>query len=276
MIVSKLVATGNDFIFADGAECSTLSNEQKVSLVRILCDRHFGIGADGMVFVDRMDEAPQWKWDFYNSDGSIAEMCGNATRCFGRWAERKMGLSKIDFLTLKGVVSVRMQNENVESKFRAQLESPEEITFQLGQEKKKAFAINTGVPHAVVIVNDLEDPSIYKSEILSLRFHRFFDNNGANVTLVKKIDDSNFQTVTFERGVENFTLSCGTGVLAAAWVAIHSIGKNAIGSQAHLNTPGGSLSVEFLSDHFLLRGPAQLLFEVSLDIDSILKTGVMG
>lgn len=276
MVISKIVATGNDFLFLKGEDCQGLTADEKSLLVRVLCDRHFGIGADGLVVVDRMEKAPLWRWEFFNSDGSLAEMCGNATRCVGRWAKKNLDMVDFEFLTAKGVVSVDANGSEVVSKIRLKLKSPEEIHYLNGKEKKTAFAIDTGVPHAVVMVDDLSDQSKLLDHVPHLRHHAHFGARGANVTFVRLINPQEFETVTFERGVEGFTLSCGTGVLAAGWVGLRAMQRDPVGVSVQLKTPGGLLKVSYGNEDLKLSGPAKYLFDVVVDIESIIKNGAMG
>jgi diaminopimelate epimerase len=257
---SKIVGTGNDFVFIDArvALPASFAALDRAELVRRLCDRHFGVGADGAVFVETTNQADHLRWDFYNSDGSIAEMCGNATRCMGRWAERHLCAREVRFETLAGLVHAKCDGAMVASELPFVHARMTEIEFEAAGRKRIAHLVNTGVPHVVYAIEDIQQAASCQEEIRALRFHPAAGPRGANVTFLAVHGPQKFSTVTFERGVEDFTLSCGTGVIAAAAVGLSASGK----SSAKLETPGGSLEVQFGANlhGVVLKGPADLVF----------------
>ncbi len=294
--VIKIVATGNDFVFINGINPVTLNwpTVSRPLLAKLLCDRHFGVGADGLVIVeaDPNSGVPNaLRWDFYNSDGSTAEMCGNATRCYGRWVERVLERKSSVLITAAGVVEVNATVQEVESTLAFVKTNVREIAFAKDGQVSKAMLINTGVPHAVFEVADISNAQIDLTTIQKLRFHPETGPRGANVTLLQKLTNSHFKTVTFERGVENFTLSCGTGVLAAAIVGLGQLaetqsdistsidrGLQELESFATLETPGGRLSVRLLEANrgVVLSGPAEITFETKIDLTSSLFARIYG
>ena len=262
--VSKLNATGNDFIFIDArvhleGAFAKISREE---LTRKLCNRHFGVGADGAVFVGQ--DAGGLFWDFYNSDGSHAEMCGNATRCMGRWAQAILHQESVEFRTVAGKVVATVQGENVVSKLDFVHPSPKYIYA----DNHRATLVNTGVPH-IVVQEKIDTLHADWKAIQSWRFHKEAGIAGANVTFLEIEGPTRFKTVTFERGVEGFTLACGTGVLAAAAVGLV---EEKSGFDADVTAPGGRLHVHFNRDFngAVLTGPAQLVFRTVLG-EEILK-----
>lgn len=256
----KLQATGNDFVFADARTPlpGEFAKMDRTDIVRKVCDRHFGIGADGMVFVE--EAAGRFRWDFYNTDGSQAEMCGNATRCMGRWASLKMDKPSLEFQTIAGKVKVEIRGDLVASYL--EFVNPTFEVLPVVQEQRSAILTNTGVPHAVVRLKRIEDAEQEKAMIAALRFHPTIGPRGANITFLEEVSDDEFKTVTFERGVEGFTLACGTGVIAAAAVGLKG-GKKL---SAKVHAPGGELLVEFGTDFkgVTLIGPAKRIFETSI------------
>lgn len=256
----KLVATGNDFVFIDARTGlpAVFASIPRSELTRSLCDRHFGIGADGVVFIENGSSAERIKWDFYNSDGSTAEMCGNATRCAGRWVQAVIGKSGIELETVAGVVKMRVVGEQIESELSFVRAERKQLTFDVDGQTKTAYLVNTGVPHAVFEIAKIENHATSEKVIKALRFHADAGPRGANVTFLEIAGNGLFKTVTFERGVEGFTLSCGTGVLAAAAVGLAKQG----GSEATLTTPGGELLVKYGPNFsgVTLTGPAKLVF----------------
>jgi diaminopimelate epimerase len=260
----KLVATGNDFVFVDARTpmAPAFAATTRSELAKKICDRHLGAGADGLVFLE--SSGPRLKWDFYNNDGSSAEMCGNASRCVGRWAERQLGVDSVELETAPGLVRIAVAGQEIVSHIDYLHVDFSALEYEVGGRTKTATLVNTGVPHVVVELARIEDAVTSLADIRSLRFHPGAGTRGANVTFLSLTSTSEFNTVTFERGVEGFTLSCGTGVLAAAAVGLRKAQANG-GAQmsAALVTPGGRLRVGFGSDWSgaTLQGPARFLYE---------------
>ncbi|MES2963742.1 MAG: diaminopimelate epimerase [Bdellovibrionota bacterium] len=256
--ISKLVATGNDFIFIDarGPLEGAFARISRDELTKRLCDRHFGVGADGVVFVTQ--DAQGLAWDFFNNDGSHAEMCGNATRCMGRWAQDVLHVPSVEFKTAAGKVVATVEGENVVSK----LDFVHPQLKWIYADNHRAALVNTGVPH-VVVQDKIEDAKANWQAIKSWRFHPEAGIKGANVTFLEIEGPTKFKTVTFERGVEDFTLACGTGVLAAAAVGLVD---QKSGFDAEVVAPGGKLRVHFNRDFngAVLAGPARLVFKTVL------------
>ncbi len=259
MKFEKLEATGNDFVFIDQRQVSQnvfVDKKDRPPLVKKIADRHFGVGADGVVFIeDMVGNLTDVQWDFYNEDGSSAEMCGNAARCMGRWGLHH-GLSSSFFLhTLSGPVEIRIKSESCSSVLIPGAGLNIE-TLSSGVEGLTGQLINTGVPH-VVVEADMSNSLGNEKIIREFRWHRGAGERGANVTLFSKEDGSSYFAKTFERGVENFTLSCGTGVLAVA-VNLYKHGSS---GELQITTPGGRLIVRRISgDQLELEGPAALVF----------------
>ncbi len=273
--VMKLVGTGNDFLFIDARDelPGPFAQIPRAEIVRKLCDRHFGLGSDGVVFVEQADA--KYHWDFYNTDGTHAEMCGNATRCLGRWAQLKLHLSSIEFQTLAGHVEVKVEGSNMSSYLHFVSAKARYMPLTVAGREVGVYLIDTGVPHFVAKVDDIAKARMQLEMIRELRFHREGGPRGANVTFLKVIGPSNFETVTYERGVEDFTLSCGTGVIAAAAVGLQWHDPNAALDSsrptaqltADVTTPGGILSVRFEEDFagVTLTGPALKVYETELN-----------
>ncbi len=265
----KIVGTGNDFVFIDlrSSVLREFSHFAKSELVARMCDRHRGIGADGVVFVENApafkgarigEKPPALSWDFYNSDGSSAEMCGNAARCMGRWADAVLHESSIRFQTLAGIVEAHATLAEVSVTLGFVRLQQTEVKYQIGANEKSALLLNTGVPHIVVEVTAIEKAAEMMEEIAALRFHPAAGAAGANVTFLQVEAPQKFRTTTFERGVEGFTLACGTGVIAAAAVGLRQSAANS----ADLKTAGGLLRVKFSADRKSvgLSGAADIVF----------------
>ena len=259
--VMKLVGTGNDFLFIDGRS-NLPKGVTREDVVRKLCDRHFGIGADGLVFVENMNGL--YEWDFYNTDGSHAEMCGNATRCLGRWASLKLGLNEIDFKTAAGQARVSVSGDIVSSYLDFVSAHPVLKKLHVVGREVEAYWLDTGVPHFVLKVASIQEAMKDLEMIRALRFHAEGGPRGANVTFLEVIGPANFKTVTYERGVEDFTLSCGTGVIAAAAVGLKLSASTS--TAADVEAPGGKLKVNFNPsfEGVTLVGPAICVFETEV------------
>ncbi|GDY22936.1 diaminopimelate epimerase [Verrucomicrobiota bacterium] len=253
---------GNDFILLDNrARQLQLSREQVVRL----CDRHRGIGADGiMLLVPCVSKRADWAWQFYNSDGSDAEMCGNGARCFARYVAKLTGATgRLTFETVAGVIAAEILGERVTINLTQpkDLRLGEAVALSTGTET--IHSCNTGVPHAVVFVPDADQAMVLKlgNEI---RFHPHFAPKGTNVNFAQLLGPDRIRVRTYERGVEGETLACGTGVTASALIAARVHGFR---SPVSVQVQGGDrLEVSFVERDggfadVRLNGPADFVFE---------------
>lgn len=215
------------------------------NLTKILCDRFNGIGADGLLFLQPGKET-DFHWDFYNRDGSSAEMCGNAARCAFLWAEtiyqhNLPSKSEYSFSTLAGTVRVsRRSPSQIAVQMPMLTDHQSQLQVSLNLETATVEWINSGVPHAVIERSSLEPRPELLMWAQKLRHHSHFGPHGTNVTFFTRLDSNRISTLTFERGVEEFTRSCGTGAVAAAWAA----GQKNI----DVRVSGGDLRIEFAKD----------------------------
>lgn len=258
-IMTKLVAAGNDFLFVESVAgiTSRLTREEIVKV----CDRHFGIGADGLVVMQPQSES-MTKWYFYNSDGSRAAMCGNAARAAAAWLQKAKAKFPHQLQTEFGTVIL---NALTEGSYSA------EVNYTHRPLKQQllpsgAVLIDTGVPHAVLEVDQDVMKLSDRNFAIQYRWPIEAGPAGANVTFFRRVSANSIEAITFERGVEDYTLSCGTGVLAAATVASSN---NWPPAGIQVRNPGGLLKV--LAPNFphslVLVGPAQSVFEVSHPIE---------
>jgi diaminopimelate epimerase len=214
----KMNGAGNDFVLYDNRNQSVrLTTDQ---IIRI-CDRHRGAGADGIIgLVPCTSGKADWAWEFWNSDGSRAEMCGNGARCFARFVQRVAGgAGKLSFETVAGVISAEFQGERV----RINLTSPtdERLNLQVPLQSvgpTTIHSLNTGVPHAVIYVQDADKAPLATAGP-EVRRHSVFGPRGTNVNFVQVLGPNSIRVRTFERGVEGETLACGTGVTASALIS---------------------------------------------------------
>lgn len=226
----KYQGTGNDFIMIDNRSLFFPKEDQ--NLVAFLCSRRFGIGADGLILLEN-DASLDFKMVYYNSDGKEGSMCGNGGRCIVAFA-KYLGIidTTTQFMAVDGPHSASV-NEN---RVRLKMQDVKEL-----KSKPNALYLNTGSPHHVQFVSDLEKFNVAK-EGSKIRYG-IYGETGSNVNFVEQVTGDTFRVRTYERGVEDETLSCGTGVTAVA-LAMHHLGKLK-DNFAHIIALGGQLKVEF-------------------------------
>jgi diaminopimelate epimerase len=269
---TKMNGAGNDFVVIDNrAGGIELGPEQVVRL----CDRQRGVGADGVILLEMcVSGKADWAWQFFNSDGSIAEMCGNGARCFARFVQRVAGVGgRFTFETGAGVVTAELVGDRV----RVGLTAPTGLRLndriELISGIQTVHSINTGVPHAVVLVEDA-DRAMVQAVGEEIRRHVHFAPRGTNVNFVQLLGRGSIRVRTFERGVEGETLACGTGVTASALVCSRLFGY---GAPVRVRVQGGDeLEVDFreVGEGFgevRLTGPADFVFEGEIDLPGGVK-----
>lgn len=262
---TKMSGCGNDFILVDHRDIQWTSWDLP-KMARLLCRRRLSVGADGFVLIlPPKDPSNDFAWRFFNSDGSEAEMCGNAARCAARFARMK-GLvhkERMRFETISGVVEAQLTPKGARVRMTDPRDVRPEITVILEQEALEMVFLNTGVPHAVVFVDDLEGTPV---ETLgrSLRYHEAFSPKGTNVDFVKVKGKHLLLMRTYERGVEGETLACGTGAVASA-IAAHM--RSFATPPVIVRTMGGEMTIDFrfLGDgrytDVTLEGDARVIYE---------------
>lgn len=233
---TKMSGSGNDFVIIDNRE-PVLDPETKRDFVKKVCQLKNSVGADGVIFIENSDKAA-YKWDFYNSDGSSAEMCGNGGRCVARYAfEKGIAPQTHSFETVAGIIEAEVNGPVVKVKLThpENLQNDLEVAFD-GQQYQ-VDSLNTGVPHAIVFSEDVDSEDI-NAIGSGIRYHSVFAPAGTNVDLVEKKNGNALKVRTYERGVEGETLACGTGVVASAIIASH---KFKIESPVDVETRGGEI-----------------------------------
>ncbi|MCS7195985.1 MAG: diaminopimelate epimerase [Aquificaceae bacterium] len=226
MEFAKLQGSGNDFILIDNRDGKVDLFLRRLGLevkdfVLALCEPHRGIGADGLILIENPSSPENhFRWQFFNADGSVAEMCGNGSRCAVRFAyDRGIVDKEARFETLAGVIEAWVFEEG--SRVKVQLTKPRdyrEATLDIDGHIIEGSFINTGVPHFVVVVDELEALDIKKLG-RAIRFHKEFEPKGTNVNFIQPLSHRAVRIRTYERGVEGETLACGTGAVASALVA---------------------------------------------------------
>ena len=213
---TKMNGAGNDFVMLDNRGGKLQLSEQQI---HFLCDRHRGIGADGLLVLELVENTVPYRMRYYNADGMEVEMCGNGARCFTRYlAELEKLSGQISFHTKAGVIEGTLQGDRVQivmsTPFDLQLN--QSLTLDSG-EKLKFHSINTGVPHVVLVMNDLSMAPVVTLG-RKLRYHQHFSPAGTNVNFVQIKEPQLLFIRTYERGVEDETMACGTGVVASALI----------------------------------------------------------
>lgn len=247
----KYQGTGNDFVLIDGRTSEFPKNDFK--LVKMLCDRKFGIGADGLIVLEN-DDMSDFRMVYFNADGNEGSLCGNGGRCAVAFANF-LGIigDTTTFRSVKGTHDATINRAEVS------LHMPDVLKIR---EKKEYLFLDTGSPHHVQVVNGLKDLKVFQ-EGKKLRYG-LYGATGSNINFVEPLTDSSFAVRTYERGVENETLSCGTGVTAVA-LAMHNTGRTKANS-VDIETPGGQLRVTFRQTdggykEVYLTGPATQVFK---------------
>jgi len=252
----KYQGTGNDFVMVDNRS-QNLDRKDK-TIAQRLCDRKFGIGSDGLILIENHDEY-DFEMVFFNPDGSQS-MCGNGSRCAVKFAHY-LGIiqNETTFLSTDGVHEASIKSDIV--RLSMQDVEPSEInTFP------EHFIINTGSPHYVIFASNIKDKDV-KEEGATIRYSEEFATQGINVNFVEKQSNDQISVRTYERGVENETLSCGTGVTACAIAHVLHGGV----SPVQIQTLGGQLGVEFelengKAKNIWLIGPAKNVFKGEIEL----------
>ena len=251
----KYHGTGNDFLLLDNRrkEYDKLTNEQVASL----CQRHFSIGADGLMLLNEKD-GYDFEMMYYNSDGNVSSMCGNGGRCISAFAQRLgIGSDELKFLATDGEHISRLKNGIIS----LQMKDVDRIIH-----RETYSQVDTGSPHYVAYVDDVNDIKV-KQEGALIRYSPLFKEEGINVNFMQELSPTSIFVRTYERGVEDETLSCGTGVTACALVQMEKEKRNLI----QIKTLGGELEVEGQKkgegfENVWLTGPAEFVFEGEVQV----------
>jgi diaminopimelate epimerase len=263
---TKMNGAGNDFILFDNRTGSIDLDRNQIAQ---LCDRHRGIGADGILLLEKPTNRADFRMRYFNADGGEAEMCGNGARCFARFANKVGGQNaKISFETLAGVISAELKGDLVTLRMTEPSDLRLNVELPMTGENKTVHFINSGVPHVVIPVAKIDDADV-RREGAAIRHHKMFSPNGANVNFIEKRGPNRIAIRTYERGVEDETLACGTGIVASA--LIFAASENTNSPISVVARGGDELEVGFekSGDRFrnvTLTGPAEFVFEGTVEI----------
>jgi len=255
----KYQGAGNDFVIVDNRN-QFITEAKKKSLAVKLCDRKFGIGSDGLIFIENTLES-MFKMDFLNPDGSRS-FCGNGSRCAVRFA------IDLNIINEKKTAFIAIDGEHF-----AQLKDNDMVEVEMHDVKKVEkigddFFAETGSPHYVALFNSIDDIDMIEFGH-KIRYSNQYKEKGTNVNAVEIIGDNHIKVRTYERGVENETLACGTGVTACA--LSYGLLSNMSEGLVKINAAGGDLKVKFRTDgesftNIWLEGPAEFVFRGEIDV----------
>jgi len=264
---TKAVATGNDFVIIDNRASALKGDLPRIA--RKFCDRFHGVGADGLLLVEKSNSA-DFKMRIFNSDGSEAEMCGNGSRSAALYAfAKRIAPADMKIETMAGVLSANVRGKIVKVKLTDPKDIQWNLCLMIHECPYKVSFANTGVPHVIHFVKDLESVEI-KNLGAKMRYHEEFSPHGANVDFVKITDKKSNKIAvrTYERGVENETLACGTGAVASAIISAES---EKLLSPVTVETRSGEvLKVYFESKdgnfkNVYLKGKVELVYEGEIE-----------
>ncbi|UCD77850.1 MAG: diaminopimelate epimerase [Desulfobacterales bacterium] len=265
----KMSGSGNDFIIIDNRS-RIIDDIELPNFIRHVCRRKMSVGADGLILIEPSDKA-DFRWRFYNSDGSRAEMCGNGARCAARFAfVNGIAEEKLSFETDAGIVTGQVRGD------RAKVKMPDPTDLRLDQiidlqnGPLTVSSINTGVPHVVIMRDAVDDIDVFNLG-REIRNHKAFAPAGTNVNFICRQAPGQLAIRTYERGVEDETLACGTGSIASALVSSCKLNWN---SPINLVTRSGeSLTIYFnktdkVFDNVYLEGDARIIYTAQLGEDA--------
>ena len=213
----KMSGSGNDFILIDNRD-GKLAVGRLDDFVRKVCERRVSVGADGLIVIQKSDRA-DFSWRFFNADGSEVDMCGNGGRCAARFAFIK-GIAgpKMSFVTGAGIIDAEVKGDEVKLRLTDPQELRVDYAIRLDGRILTVSSVNTGVPHVVSFIRDLENHDVFSDGRL-IRYNEAYQPAGTNANFVRVLDRRRIRVRTYERGVEDETLACGTGAVASALIS---------------------------------------------------------
>ena len=258
----KMSGSGNDFILIDNRDQS-LALGNIAEFVRTVCERKVSVGADGLIIIENSESA-DFRWRFFNADGSEVDMCGNGARCAARFAYiRGIAKEKMSFETGAGVIKAEVRGDTVKVRLTEPHGMKANISVTVEGKPIEANFINTGVPHVVLFVHGLDGYDVFNMG-RKIRYHKEFQPEGTNANFMEVIDRHVIRIRTYERGVEDETLACGTGAVACALI---SSSQGLVESPADVRVKSGeTLKIYFRKtggrfEDIYLEGKANVVYE---------------
>lgn len=260
---------GNDFIIIDNRKQMVAEDALDGFIVNV-CRRKMSAGADGLILIENSGLF-DFRWRFFNSDGSKAEMCGNGARCAARFAHvTGIAGTTLSFETEAGVVSAQILGDRVKVKMPDPSNLELNYSLELSHRSLQVSSINTGVPHVVVMVEQVADKDVVTLG-REIRYHQTYAPAGTNANFVERIEDDAIEIRTYERGVEDETLACGTGAIASAIISARQLKMN---SPVDVKTRSGEyLTIHFNAkesqfDDIYMEGNARIIYTGELQPDA--------
>ena len=258
----KMSGSGNDFILIDNRDHS-LAVESLERFARDVCERKLSVGADGLIIIEN-SERVDFRWRFFNADGSEAEMCGNGGRCAARFASIK-GIAKenMSFETMAGIIDAEVKGDTVKLRLTDPYNLRLNYPITIEDRSCKVNSINTGVPHVVHFVHDLDHYDVFHIGRM-IRYHPQYQPEGTNANFVEVVDGRTITVRTYERGVEDETLACGTGAVASALI---SSLQGLIESPVEVRVRSGEIIKVYFKrteegcEHIYLEGKTRILYQ---------------
>ncbi|MGA3206684.1 MAG: diaminopimelate epimerase [Syntrophales bacterium] len=258
----KMSGSGNDFILIDNRDQS-LAVGKIAEFVKAVCERKVSVGADGLILIEDSERA-DFRWRFFNADGSEVDMCGNGARCATRFAYIKgIAKEKMSFETGAGIIDAEVRGDEVKLRLTEPQAMKTNILVMLKERPLEVSFINTGVPHVVLFVHGLDRYDVFNIG-RKIRYHKEFQPEGTNANFMEVIDRHTIRIRTYERGVEDETLACGTGAVASALI---SSSQGLVESPVEVRVKSGeTLKIYFhKKDHgfkdIYLEGKANVVYE---------------
>jgi diaminopimelate epimerase len=265
----KMSGSGNDFIIIDNRN-RVVADTGLTQFITAVCRRKLSVGADGFILIEDSDRA-DFKWRFFNADGSPAEMCGNGARCAARFADLNgIAETPLSFETDAGVVKAEVHDDRVKVKMPDPVDLELDTIVTLGNGPRTVSSVNTGVPHVVLIEDRIDQIDIVELG-REIRNHPDFSPAGTNVNFICRRNPDSIAVRTYERGVEDETLACGTGSIASALV---SACKFEMTSPIQVQTRSGEYLTIFFDQNdgrfsdIYMQGDARLVYRGSLHRDA--------
>lgn len=268
---AKMSGAGNDFIIIDN-RAGQVAVSDLPAWVQKVCARRMAIGADGLLLIEKAPEKDtDFRWRFFNADGSVAEMCGNAARCVSRYAFLKgIAAKRLRFNTLAGIITAEVLDESVKIQMTPPFDLVPQRALTVEGRQFSVGSVNTGVPHVVAEVDDVNAVDVIALG-RAIRHHPEFQPAGTNANFVSRDAEGRWFIRTFERGVEDETLACGTGNVAAAVVLAATRG---VAGPITFNTRSGTPLTVYLEmanrrcSAAYLAGDARLIYEGRMTTDT--------
>ena len=265
----KMSGAGNDFIIIDNRN-QIVADKDLSGFIASICRRKMSAGADGLILIEASDKF-DFRWRFFNSDGSKAEMCGNGARCAARFAHvTGIAGTTLSFETEAGVVSAQINEDRVKVKMPDPSDLKLAYPLKLSNRSLEISSINTGVPHTVVMVEQVADVDVVTLG-REIRLHQTFAPAGTNANFVQRSTGNAIEIRTYERGVEDETLACGTGAIASAIISARRFQMN---SPVDVKTRSGEYLTIYFSakdgqfDDIYMEGGASIIYSGELQPDA--------